>query len=73
MFHNDTTKMLQDLEMKFNWAEFDRKMAYFNHIDVILPYERDGVDYTEIHSGANIYISPLPYHLLKEILLNHII
>jgi hypothetical protein len=55
--------------MEFNWDDLDRVMAYFCNIDVILPYFRDGVEYTEIHVGNHTYISTVPYLLLKKILI----
>jgi len=72
LYHTDTTRMLKDLDMEFNWEDLDRRMAYFNTVDVIIPYERDGLEYTEIHVGHGTYISPLPYHLMKEILLQNL-
>jgi hypothetical protein len=69
LYHTDTTKMLKDLDMEFNWDDLDRVMAYFCNIDVILPYFRDGVEYTEIHVGNHTYISTVPYLLLKKILI----
>ena len=69
LYHTYTTKMLKDLDMEFNWDDLDRVMAYFCNIDVILPYFRDGVEYTEIHVGNHTYISTVPYLLLKKILI----
>lgn len=73
LYHSDTTRMLKDLDMEFNWDDLDRKVAYFNNIDVILPYQKDGIEYTEIHAGHGVYITPLNYEILKDILLNNII
>lgn len=70
LYHSDTTKMLKELDMDFNWADLDRKMVYFNNIDVIIPYDKDGLEYTEIHVGSNVYISTLPYNLIKSVLIN---
>lgn len=70
LYHSENTKMLKDLDMDFNWDDLDRVMAYFNNIDVALPYVRDGVEYTEIHSGGHTYISTVPYLLIKKILIS---
>jgi hypothetical protein len=69
LYHSDTTRMLKDLDMDFNWDDLDRVMAYFCNIDVILPYVRDGIEYTEIHVGNHTYISTVPYLLLKKVLI----
>lgn len=68
LFHDDTTKSLEDLGVTVNMGEFQRRLMTFYVVDAINPYEEKDFSGTQVHSGGQVFVCPYTYEQLKKIL-----
>lgn len=66
--HDDTSLQLDELGIKASIEDCPAKEFYFLSINGISRYMDGDVEYTEIHSNAQCYLSPLPYETVKALL-----
>lgn len=59
--HDDTSKSLQDLGIKYNLNECDTKNVAFYNINCVTPYAEGDFEGTQIFAGSTIFVSPLKY------------
>lgn len=65
--HNESTKLMDSLDMEYDLENADLKTARLYRIDYILPYEKDGKEYTQIHVADNSFITPVAYNDFKKL------
>lgn len=66
--HDDTSMQLDELGIKMDIEECPTKEFFFLSISGISRFMDGDVEYTEIHSNAQCYLSPLPFDKVKEML-----
>ena len=67
LVHNDSTKLMDSLEMDFDLETCDIKTIRIYKISFIMPYEQNGINYTQIFINGNSFISPLDYNTFKKL------
>lgn len=65
--HNDSTKLMNNLEMEFDLDTCDIKKIRLFDITYIMPYEEKGKTYTQIFTHSQGLVSPIPYEEFKII------
>lgn len=65
--HNDSTKLMNNLDMQFDLDTCDVKQIRLYDITYIMPYEENGKEYTQIFTHCQGLVSPIPYDDFKVI------
>lgn len=65
--HNDSTKLMDSLDMNFDLENCDVKNIRLYDITYIMPYEENGQTYTQIFTHCQGLVSPIPYDEFKII------
>jgi len=59
--HDDTSKSLEELGIKYNLGECDTKLVTFYTINCIAPYLEGEFTGTHIFTGNTIFVCPFSY------------
>ena len=65
--HNDSTKLMNNLDMDFDLETCDIKTIRLYDITYIMPYEENGKTYTQIFTHSQGLVSPIPFDDFKII------
>lgn len=64
--HDDTSKSLENLGIKYNLSECDTKQVTFFVINCVTPYTEGDFVGSHIFSGNTIFVCPIDYETLTK-------
>lgn len=67
LYHNESTKMLRSINMKYSMDALDVMPMFLHHFDAAHPLYDNDKEYTEIYLGTGTVISPIPYSEFIEL------
>lgn len=68
LMHNDSTKLMDSLDMDFDFINCDVQMIRIYEISLAMPYINNDVEYTRIFVGGQTFISPLRFNDFKKLI-----
>lgn len=74
LWNNDTTQLLESLDLDTNYDDCDEKLVTIYHIDSITPLENDKekVEYSRIITFNTIYVVRMPFEELDSLIDRHL-
>lgn len=65
--HTETTELMTNVGLEVDWSTLETKSVLFRNIDLAMPVQIGGKEYTEIHVGGNSYIANIKFvELVKK-------